>query len=99
MVRLAVHFGAVRVDSQAADPGARVRAVGETLTLPVRLLEHVDPGTIVVTPEVGRLVDGWVALEAQQQCAVDLAHVTAYTVVGVNAGRKGLAGHWHPTSG
>ena len=29
-VRLAVHLGAMRVDHQAADPGAQVRAVGET---------------------------------------------------------------------
>ena len=36
--RLAVHLGAVRVDSQALDPLAHMLAVGETLALPVRLL-------------------------------------------------------------
>ena len=62
-VRLAVHLGAVRVDHQATDPTAQVLAVGETLALPVRLLGQAAPGEIVITPEVGRLVDGWVALE------------------------------------
>ena len=64
-VRLAVHLGAVRVDRQAADPTAQVLAVGETLALPVRLLGQAEPGEILVSPEVGRLVDGWVALEAR----------------------------------
>jgi class 3 adenylate cyclase len=58
-----MHLGAVRVDHQAADPTAQVLAMGETLTLPVRLLGQAEPGEIVVSPEVGRLVDGWVALE------------------------------------
>lgn len=65
-VRLAVHLGAVQVDHQAADPGAQVRAVGETVALPVRLLGQATPGALLITPEVGRLVDGWVALEGRQ---------------------------------
>jgi class 3 adenylate cyclase len=57
--RLAVHLGTVRVDRQAADPMVYMLAVGETLTLPVRLLGQAEPGAIVVSPEGGRLVDGW----------------------------------------
>jgi hypothetical protein len=57
-VCLAVHLGTVQVDRQAADPAAQVRAVGETLTLPVRLLGQAEPGELVVSPEVGRLVGG-----------------------------------------
>jgi class 3 adenylate cyclase len=58
--RLAVHLGTVRVDRQAADPTVYMLAVGETLTLPVRLLGQAEPGAIVVSPEGGRLVDGLV---------------------------------------
>ena len=62
-VRLAVHLGAVRRDRQAAAPTAPLLAVGDTMARPVRLLGQAGPGEVVVSPEVGRLVEGWVALE------------------------------------
>jgi tetratricopeptide (TPR) repeat protein len=96
-VRLSVHLGAVRVDPQASDPAAQVQVVGETLALPVRLLGQAAPGTIVVSPEVGRLVDGWVALETRPQRAVDPTRVRAYTVVGVSPGRGASARRRRPT--
>ena len=65
VLRLAVHLGAVRVNGQATDPTQRVLAVGETLTLPVRRLGQTQPGAIVISPEGGRLVNGWVALEGR----------------------------------
>jgi hypothetical protein len=40
-------------------------AVGETLALPVRLLGQVEPGEIAVSPEIERLIEGWVTLEAR----------------------------------
>ena len=64
-IRLAAHLGMVLVDPQAPDPTAHLRPVGDTLALPVRLLGQARPGDIVVSPEVGRLVEGWVALEAR----------------------------------
>ena len=98
-VRLAVHLGAVRVDRQAADPTAQVLAVGETLALPVRLLGQAEPGEILVSPEVGRLVDGWVALEERplRLRAGDPARVGGYAVVGVSPGREAWAGRRRPT--
>jgi DNA-binding NtrC family response regulator/predicted ATPase len=88
-IRLAVHLGAVRVDSQAPDPVAHLLAVGETLALPVRLLGQAMAGEILVSPEVGRLLDGWVALEARplHLRPGDPARVGGYTVLGVRPGR------------
>jgi hypothetical protein len=98
-VHLAVHLGAVRVDRYAADPAAHILAVGETLTLPVRLLRQAAPGEIVLSPEVGRLVDGWVALEARslRLHAGGSARVGAYAVVGVGPGRETWAGSRRPS--
>jgi DNA-binding NtrC family response regulator/tetratricopeptide (TPR) repeat protein len=98
-VRLAVHLGAVQVDHQATDPLAQVRAVGETLVLPVRLLGQASPGELLITPEVGRLVDGWVALEERplQLAATDSARVGGYAVVGVSPEREAWAGRRRPT--
>jgi tetratricopeptide (TPR) repeat protein len=89
-VRLAVHLGTVRVDRQTAAPAAQVRAVGETLALPVRLLGQAEAGEIVVSPEVGRLVDGWVTLEERPLPlrAVDSTRVGGYAVIGVSPGRE-----------
>ncbi len=88
-VRLAVHLGAVRVDSQAPDPVAHLLAVGETLALPVRLLGQAAAGEILVSPEVGRLVDGWVALEERplHLRPGDPARLGGYAVMGVRIAR------------
>ncbi|MGH8067252.1 MAG: sigma 54-interacting transcriptional regulator [Candidatus Entotheonellia bacterium] len=98
-VRLAVHLGAVRVDRRTADPMAQVLAVGETLALPVRLLGQVEPGEIVVSPEVGRLVEGWVALEERplQWRTGDPMRLGGYAVIGVSPGRVPWAGRRRPT--
>ena len=94
-VRLAVHLGAVQLEHQAADASVRVQAVGETLTLPVRLLGQAAPGELLISPEVGRLVDGWVALEERplHLRADDATRVGGYAVVGVSPGREVWAGH------
>ena len=69
-VRLAVHGGAVLVDVQARDPAARVLPVGETLTLPVRLLGLAAPGDILLSAQAGRLAEGWCELQ-QREIAAD----------------------------
>ena len=65
-VRLAVHGGTVLVDAQASDPAARVLPVGETLTLPVRLLGFAAPGEILLSAHAGRLAEGWCELERRE---------------------------------
>jgi DNA-binding NtrC family response regulator len=100
-VRLAVHLGGILVDSQAQPLTAHVFAVGETLALPVRLLGHAAPGEILVSPQVGRLVAGAVAL-APRRLRLRAKHaerVEGYAVVGVNPGRTRWPGAAGDTRG
>ena len=63
---MAVHLGQVLVDVQASDPTAQLLPLGETLSLPVRLLGQAAPGDILLSPQVGRLVEGWFELHGRQ---------------------------------
>ena len=91
-VRMAVHLGQVLVDVQASDPTARLLPLGETLSLPVRLLGQAAPGDILLSPQVGRLVEGWFALHGRAGPAgAGMADgVGAYAVVGVGPRRSPL---------
>jgi tetratricopeptide (TPR) repeat protein len=62
-LRLVLHWGEVLVDVRASNPTAQLRAPGETLAWPVRLLGHAAPGEILLSPEMGRLVEGWYELQ------------------------------------
>jgi class 3 adenylate cyclase len=64
-LRQAVHWGQVLVDGGANNPTARLLPIGEALALPVRLLGQSAPGEIVVSAPVGRLIEGWFALESR----------------------------------
>jgi DNA-binding NtrC family response regulator len=94
-VRLAVHLGTVQVEHPEQVPPTRVLAVGDTLALPMRLLGQAGPGEIVISPEVGRLVEGWVALEPRrlQLQGEDPVSLGGYAVVGARPG------HYLPTPG
>jgi AAA ATPase domain len=83
-VRLAIHVGAVLVDSQAPDPASQVLAVGETLALPLRLLGQAGPGEIVVSPAMGHLMEGWITLEARltRPPGGGSERIEAYAIVG-----------------
>ena len=65
-LRLVVHWGEGLVDTQASDPTAQLRALGETCAWPVRLFGHVAPGEIVLSPEMGPLVEGWCEVQPRQ---------------------------------
>ena len=65
-LRLVVHWGPLLVDVQASDPSAQLHPIGETLAWPVRLLGQAAPGDILLSPEVGTLVEGWYELEARE---------------------------------
>jgi hypothetical protein len=86
-VRQAVHWGHVLVDGGASDPTARVLPIEETLAGPVRLLGQAEPGEILVSAPVGRLVEGWFEL---QVCEKPLR---ASAVVGLKPQRSPLAMH------
>ena len=65
-LRLVVHWGEVLVDGQASDPTAQLRALGETLAWPVRLLGHMAPGEILLSPEMGPLVEEWCEVQPRE---------------------------------
>jgi hypothetical protein len=65
-LRLVVHWGEMLVDVQASDPTAQLRAIGETLARPVRLLGQAAPGEILLSPEMGPLVEGWCEVQARE---------------------------------
>jgi AAA ATPase domain len=89
---MTVHLGQVLVDGQASDPTARLLPLGETLSLPVRLLGQAAPGDILLSPQIGRLAEGWFALrERTGPSDAGLADgVGAYAVVGVGARHSSL---------
>jgi tetratricopeptide (TPR) repeat protein/class 3 adenylate cyclase len=91
-VRMAVHLGQVLVDVQASDPTARFLPLGETLSLPVRLLGQAAPGDILLSPQVGRLVEGWFTLHRREGSAgADMSNgIDAYAVGGVGPRRSSL---------
>jgi tetratricopeptide (TPR) repeat protein len=84
-LRQAVHWGLLVVDVEAAEPTGQVLALGDTLTRPVRLLGHTEPGEILVSPEVAPLVEGWCELRACEWAfrAEPPDRIAAYTVVGL----------------
>ena len=58
-LRQAVHWGQLLVDVSASDPSARLLSLGEVLALPECGCGHAVAGEILVSSEVGRLVEGW----------------------------------------
>jgi DNA-binding NtrC family response regulator/class 3 adenylate cyclase len=91
-VRMAVHRGQVLVDVEARDPTARLLPLGETLSLPMRLLGQAAPGDILLSPQVGPLVEGWFVLHGRAGLAgTGMADgVGAYAVMGVGPQRSPL---------
>ena len=100
VVRLALHWGAVIVDLHSHNPAAQLLAVGETLALPVRLLGHAAAGEILASGEIGRLVEGWCALQARE---VSLgpgssAPIRAHSIVGLAPRPSRLEARGRPLS-
>jgi class 3 adenylate cyclase len=51
-LRLAVHLGAMLIDTRAREAAQSALPVGETLALPVRLLAHAEPSEILASAQV-----------------------------------------------
>jgi DNA-binding NtrC family response regulator len=64
-VRLAGHLGTLLVAEETSEPPGRWLAVGETLSLPVRLLGHAAPGEVLVSAPIARLTQNWVEVHAR----------------------------------
>jgi tetratricopeptide (TPR) repeat protein len=64
----------------------------------VRLLGQAVHGELLITSGVGRLVDGWMALEERplQLRAGESTHAHGYAVIGVSPGREVRAGRRRP---
>lgn len=56
--RIAIHAGAVRIDTAAADPSAYVLPAGDVLSLPERLLGHAGAGEVLLSSAVARRLRG-----------------------------------------
>ena len=84
-VRQAVHWGHVLVDTGASDPTARVLPIAETLAEPVRWLGQAEPGAILVSAPVARLVESWFEVQVCEQ------PWRASAVVGLKPQRSPLA--------
>jgi class 3 adenylate cyclase len=54
------------MDVEARDPTAELRAIGDTLALPVRLLGQAVPGEILLSPELRPLIEGWCEVQARE---------------------------------
>ena len=82
-LRAAVHVGEVRVDTTAANPMARLFPIGDTLSLPERLLGHTGGGEVVLSPQAGRRVERGFELRerALQLGPQDSDRMTAHVVV------------------
>jgi DNA-binding NtrC family response regulator/predicted ATPase/class 3 adenylate cyclase len=94
VVRQALHLGPLLVEEVGHAAATQYLAVGETVSLPLRLLGHAAPGEILVTAQVGRRLAGWCTLEARQ-LAVAPGHAVqegVYSVLGLISRRAPLAG-------
>jgi class 3 adenylate cyclase len=93
-VRQAIHLGMLLVEGQAHELPAQYSAVGETLSLAVRLLGHVGPGEVLVCSQLGQMVSGWYELRAREMpLEVGTPHrLRAFSVGGVVPRRSPLAG-------
>ena len=80
---MAVHQGQALVDVQTRKSTARVLPTADTMTLILRLLGDAAPGELLLSPQVGHLVDGWYELQEREVLSGDrlLDRTTAYSVV------------------
>jgi tetratricopeptide (TPR) repeat protein len=94
-LRMAVHWGQVLVDTGASDPRAHLLPIGDTLARPGRLLGYGEPGEIIASPEMGRLVGGWCELQAREGLpgTGPPSQIGAYQVVGLRPLGSPLAMH------
>jgi DNA-binding winged helix-turn-helix (wHTH) protein/class 3 adenylate cyclase len=66
VLRSVIHWGPLLMDVEARDPTAELRAIGDTLALPVRLLGQAVPGEILLSPELRPLIEGWCEVQARE---------------------------------
>ena len=94
-LRMALHYGEVLVDTEAIDPTARLLPLGDTLARPGRLLGYAEPGEILTSPEMERLVGDWCELRACKELfrREQPQRPGAYTIVGLRSQGSALQLH------
>jgi two-component system, NtrC family, response regulator AtoC len=94
-VRMAVHQGIALVDVQTRKSTARVLPTADTMTLILKLLGDTAAGEILLSPQVGQLVEGWYELQAREVLLgnLPLDRTGAYAVVSAALGKN------HPAAG
>ena len=92
-VRLAVHVGALLVDTQLCTPVARMLPLGDTLALPVRLLGHASAGEVLVSSQV--------AHQVEDVCTLRARALPAHAASSAQGGVYVVVGHrvWHTPPG
>jgi class 3 adenylate cyclase len=94
-LRLALHWGEVLVDTEAIDPTGQLLPIGDTLARPGRLLGYAEPGEILMSPEMERLVGDWCELRVCQGLfgREQSQRPGAYTMVGLRSQGSALQLH------
>jgi DNA-binding NtrC family response regulator/tetratricopeptide (TPR) repeat protein len=99
-IRIAVHLGAMVVNTTAADPVAGALPVGSTLTMPIRLLARTHPGEILASEAVARRVEAWVELEALEPAISGDRGDGVFRIAGLSPWReRGAEGRRRPLRG
>jgi hypothetical protein len=80
-LRIALHLGVVEVDGDGVEALERMRSMGNTLTLPERLLGHAGPGEILISEALARRAGTLCELEPRTLQMGAGARVTAHAIV------------------
>jgi two-component system, NtrC family, response regulator AtoC len=85
VVRLAGHLGTLLAAEGTGESLGHWLAVGETLSLPVRLLGHAAAGEVLVTSSMARLTAGWAEVQTRElSSGVESTDLPlAYRIVGL----------------
>lgn len=89
-VRIGINTGNVLMRSVASDLHVEYSAEGETTHLAAKAQQAADPGAILVTAEVARLVQGYIEMRAREPLRVPgLAEpVVVYELLGVTSAQS-----------
>jgi len=93
-VRMGLHTGFVVVGAIGDNLRMDYTAIGDTTHLAVRLQQLGEPGEILVSDAIARLVEGWVSLDSRGSVAIrgKSEPVIVHAVTGRGARRSSLEG-------
>jgi class 3 adenylate cyclase/tetratricopeptide (TPR) repeat protein len=93
-VRVGINTGPVMVGHVGSDLRLEYTAMGDAVNVAARMEQTAEPGTVQITEETSRLVDG--AFDLESRGGIDVKGkaepVTAFRVLGRKAGSRGTRG-------